>query len=92
LQHDETTLEKVAFFYPRIIKEGLMNRENTESWRTDPKEALKDTAVPLAIVSAIGIPVFVIAGAPAYVVRKKRHIKKFFERRRTTSAANEGAS
>ena len=79
---EETTLEKVAFFYPRLIKECVFNRETAESWNNDRTETVKDLALPLAVISAVGIPVLAIAGGPALAARKYRHGKRFLKKLR----------
>ena len=68
----ETLLEKVGFAYPRLMKEVIGSRDTLAEWEKNRKSTAKDLA-PFLIASTIFLaPVYVVAGPPAFLVKKHR--------------------
>jgi len=69
----ETKIERIGFFYPRIMKEVIGSRDTINHWKTDKKGTLKDLAPFLIGSTLLGVPLFCVTGPPAYVVKKYKN-------------------
>ena len=62
---DETWIEKVAFYYPRGVKNSLGSRD----WENDPEGEYKTVAALLGVIGVVGVPLTVICSPPAVAIR-----------------------
>jgi len=64
--------------FPRFLKEVLGSKELEAEYAEDKKGAIKHAVVATAIITAIGLPVMVVAAPPAVAIRSGRKIKRTF--------------
>ena len=69
-------MEKLAFYYPRLMREILGSRDTVSDWEEDKFDTMMELAVPVILVSALGIPVTLTTGPPALAARGWRNLKK----------------
>ena len=68
----ESRIEKIGFYYPRLMKEVVGSRDTIEDWQKDKRE-VAIRIVPWAIaMSVVGVPLVCLTGPPAFVAKRIR--------------------
>jgi len=83
-KRNETAVEKVAFYYPRLLKMTIGSRELREN-----KEDRNFTLSFLGLIGMAGIPATLVCGLPALSVRTHRNVKRKLSKLKTDDGDEE---